>query len=66
MPTKRGSFETEADAARTSRTRQPKVRVTPSRRTVKPKPRVEPIPVKPVVKPKVDDEPKWNETWKKM
>ena len=65
MPTKRGSFETEADAARTSRTRQPKVRVTPSRRTVKPKPRVEPIPVKPVVKPKVDDEPKWNETWEK-
>ena len=56
MPTKRGSFETEADAASTARTartsRRPKVPVTPSRRTVKPKPRrVEPIPVKPVVKP---------------
>jgi len=69
MPTKRGSFETEADAASTARTartsRRPKVPVTPSRRTVKPKPRrVEPIPVKPVVKPvnEVDDKPTWNET----
>ena len=68
MPTKRGSFETEADAASTARTartsRRPKVPVTPSRRTVKPKPRrVEPIPVKPVVKPvnEVDDKPTWNE-----